>query len=122
MTLPANRGLRRGLAAVLMLALTLGGLGRAVATAAPSAAARAVIAGVAAPICHSGAGEAPARDASHDCCDDGALLAAAVLPAPPRLVRPAPAARSAARAAAAFRAPVVARLRDHRLPRGPPAA
>lgn len=122
MAAATNPGLRRSLAAVLIIALTLAGLGRAAAAVGMNTS---VFAAGGVPICHSGAdadrGD-PARPARHDCCDDCALLAAAVLPAPPSLAEPARAARRAAPAQAAPRASVAARSRDQHLPRGPPAA
>ena len=116
-------GLRRGLVAALILALTLSGLARALASASQAEGAPGVVAGVRFPICH--AGEAPADPAvpsSHDCCGACALMAAALLPAPPRLGHPAPASRFARQAPAVVRAPAIARPRDPRLSRGPPSA
>ncbi len=118
-------GLRRSLVAVLFIALTLTGLGRALASAVQSEGFHDVIPGVHVPICHSGAGESPvdpAQPTSHDCCDDCALLGIAVLPAPPVLSRPATVEQFAEHAQALAWAPVLARPRDPRLSRGPPAA
>lgn len=118
-------GLRHWLAAVLTIALTLAGLGRALASTEGAFDASLAIAGVHAPICHSGPGAAPAdpaRPAPHDCCDGCALAAPAVLPTPPALSVPAPAARYADHAHALAWAPTIARPRDPRLSRGPPAA
>ena len=118
-------GLRRSLVAVLIIALTLSGLGRALASTVQPASVHDVIPGVHLPICHSGSGEAPAdpsRPVPHDCCDDCALLALAVLPAPPALAALAPAEHFAEHARAIAWAPVLARPRDPRLSRGPPAA
>ena len=116
-------GLRRGLVAALIIALSLAGLGRALAAAAPFGDLGAAIPGVRVPICHAGAPSTdPARPASHDCCDDCALLAPAVLPAPPVLAGPAPVAFFAAHIHALAWAPRIARRREPRLSRGPPAA
>ena len=125
-------GLRRSLVAALIIALTLSGLGRAFASSAQSAGVHDAILGVHdaipgvhVPICHSGPGEAPAdpsQPLSHDCCDDCALLALAVLPAPPAIATLAPAEHFAEHARAIAWAPVIARPRDPRLSRGPPAA
>ncbi len=118
-------GLRRILVAVLLIALTLTGLGRGLASSPANGPSQDVIPGVHVPICHSGAGESPAdpsRPASHDCCDDCALLSVAVLPTPSRLAAPAPVAFFAEHARAVAWRPVLARLRDPRLSRGPPAA
>ena len=118
-------GLRRSLVAVLFIALTLTGLGRALASAVPSEGLHDVIPGVHVPICHSGAGENstdPGQPVSHDCCDDCALLGIAVLPAPPVLSRPASVEHFAEHAQAVAWAPVLARPRDPRMSRGPPAA
>jgi len=116
-------GLRLGLVAALILALTLSGLGRAQASASQAEGTPGVVAGVRFPICH--AGEAPADPAvpsSHDCCGACALMAAVLLPAPPRLGHPAPTSRFARHAPAAVRALAIARPRDPRLSRGPPSA
>lgn len=116
-------GLRRGLVAALVLALTLSGLGRASAWPEQGDGSSGVVAGVRFPICHAGEAPAdPALPSSHDCCDACALLAAALLPAPPRLGHPAPASRFARPVAAVVRAPTIARPRDPRLSRGPPSA
>ncbi len=118
-------GLRRSLVAALIIALTLSGLGRAVASSAQPVGVHDAIPGVHVPICHSGPGEAPAdpsQPLSHDCCDDCALLAPAVLPAPPAMAAPAPVEHFAEHARAIDWAPVLARPRDPRLSRGPPAA
>lgn len=117
-------GLRRAVGAILIVALTLTGLGRAVATTFDPAEARDAIPGVHVPICHSGGGvpSDPERPPQHDCCDACALLAPAVLPAAPALAGPAPVARLAAPAAAAAWVPVLARPWSPRQSRGPPAA
>lgn len=125
MTAPMTLGLRRNLVAVLIIALTLAGLGRAIASTERSGLVLDVIPGIHLPICHSGAGESPADPAqpvSHDCCDDCALMALAVLPAPPVQSGPTPVEHFADHARAIAWAPVLARPRDPRLSRGPPAA
>ena len=118
-------GLRRTIVAALIVTLTLAGLGRAFATTAQPGEAHDVIPGVHTPICHSGADGAPADPAQpggHDCCGDCALLAAATLPSPPALAGPAPVEHYADHARAIPWSPFVARTRDPRLSRGPPAA
>ena len=118
-------GLRRAVMAILIVALTLTGFGRAVATSLDPAGASAAIPGVQVPICHAGGGGVPSdpeRPTRHDCCDACALLAPAVLPAAPALDGPAPMARLAAPAAAAAWVSVLARPRSPRQSRGPPAA
>ena len=118
-------GLRRTLVAALILALTLAGVGRALAATTQPGAAHDVIPGVHVPICHSGADGAPsgpARPDGHDCCDDCALLAPALLPSPPVLAGPAPVELFADYAGAIPWSPVLARPRDPRLSRGPPTA
>ena len=115
-------GLRRSLVAILIIALTLAGLGRAFASFADL---RDAIPGVHVPICHSGPGRVPAgpaQPASHACCDDCALLAPAMLRAAPTLSKPAPVAHFAEHAHALAWAPALSRPRDPRLSRGPPAA
>lgn len=118
-------GLRRTLVAALIVALTLAGLGRALATTTGAVPTGDVVGGVYVPICHHGAGEAPsdpAQPGGHDCCDACALLAPAVLPSAPVVARPASVAYYADHARAVPWSPVVARPRDPRLSRGPPAA
>lgn len=118
-------GLRRTVVAALIVALTLAGLGRAFATTARAGSAHDVIPGIHIPLCHSGVDGAPADPAQpggHDCCGGCALLAPAMLPSPPALAKPAPVARYADHARAIPWSPVVARPRDPRLSRGPPAA
>ena len=115
--------LRRSLVAVLIITLTLAGLGRAMASAPQLGAIHDVIPGVHVPICHSGEAPAdPAQPASHDCCDECALLAPIVVPVPQVLAGPAPIEHFAEHAHAVAWAPVIARLRDPRLSRGPPDA
>lgn len=77
-------GLRCGLAALLVVALVLGGLGRIAMAQAGSGHARVVIAGIAVSLCETGAdaASAPDKDAHHD-CDQCALRLTAVLAAPP---------------------------------------
>ncbi len=123
MATPTLSGLRRSLVAVLIIALSLAGLGRALAAAAPVGDLGAAIPGVPAPICHAGAPSSdPSQPASHDCCDACALLAAALLPTPPVLAGRAPVAIFAPQVPALAWAPRIARRREPRLTRGPPAA
>lgn len=115
-------GLRRSLVAALIVALTLAGLGGAVASSAQPAG---IIPGAHAPICHSGRAQIPAdpaRPASHGCCDGCASLAAAVLPTRPLHAQPTPVAPFVGHARAIPRSPTLARPRDPRLSRGPPVA
>ena len=121
MATATTSGWRRGIVAALVLVLTLSGLGRAMAS--PGEGLRDAVAGLRFPICHSGGAPAdPALPSTHDCCDACALMASALLPAPPSLGRPAPVVRSARLARVEIRAPDVARPRDPRLSRGPPSA
>jgi hypothetical protein len=114
---------RRSLVAVLIITLTLAGLGRAMASAPRLGGIHDVIPGVHVPICHSGeAPTDPVQPTSHDCCDECALLAVAVIPTPPILSAPAPVEHFAEHAPAIAWAPVIARPRDPRMSRGPPAA
>lgn len=123
MAAPMTSGWRRSLVAILLVALTLAGLGRAMASILPATDLHDVIPGVHVPICHAGeAPSDPARPSSHDCCDACALLAPATLPGPVALSAPAPVVSFAEHARAVAWAPVFARPRDPRLSRGPPAA
>lgn len=116
-----TNGWRRGIVAALFIVLTLSGFGRAVAS--PADGLRDAVAGLRFPICHSGEAPAdPALPASHDCCDACALMASALLPAPPRLGSVAPVRRMVRHADLEDRAPDLARPRDPRLTRGPPSA
>ncbi len=117
-------GLRRAVAAILIVALTLAGVGRAVATTVDRGDARDAIPGVHVPICHSGGGvpSDPEGPPQHDCCDACVLLAPAVLPAAPALAGPAPVARPAPPPASAAWVPVLVRPRSPRQSRAPPAA
>lgn len=119
---PTTSGLRHALAAVLIVALMLAGIGRSVASTLLPEGAFPAMAGTAMPICHSGAGQDPAAPARHDCCDDCALLAPVVLPAAPSLSGPAPAAHHAVHARAMAWMPVLLRPRSPRQSQGPPAA
>ena len=119
--------LRRALAAILISALTLSGVGRAVATVPHPVDAHYAIAGVRVPICHSDAGTStspadPTHPTQHDCCDDCALLAPAVLPAAPSLTGPATVEHYAEHVHAVAWVPAIARLRTPRESQGPPAA
>ncbi len=124
MVAPSTSGLRQALAAVLILVLTLAGAGRGFA-AAPDAAGPA-LAGLNAPICHSGGDPRgpgdPAAPAGDGCCDACALMAPAILPAPAALSGPAPAVQCASHARAPSWMPAAARARSPRQSQGPPAA
>ena len=127
MTAPMTLGLRRTLAALLIITLTLAGLGRAVATTSYTADRLDVVAGLHVPICHTGADTpsspaSPAHPAQHDCCDACALLAATILPAGPVLSGPAPAGRFTEHVRAVARVMVIGRPRSPRQSRGPPTA
>lgn len=114
-------GWRRGIVAILLIVLTLAGFGRAMAS--PVDGVRDAAAGLRFPICHAGEAPAdPASPASHDCCDACALMASALLPAPPRLGSVSPVRRVVRHADLVVRAPDLARPRDPRLSRGPPSA
>lgn len=116
--------LRQAVAAVLILALTLAGVGRALATASET---HAVVAGLTVPICHAGAGAAsrpgvPGDRSRHDCCDQCALCAPALPPASATVSEPASVEHVAVHARALGWAPLLARARSPRLSQGPPAA
>ena len=119
---PTTSGLRRALAAVLIVALMLAGIGRSIASTLLPEGALPAIAGVVMPICHSGTGRDPADSGRHDCCDDCALLAPVVLPVAPSLSGPAPAAHHAVHARAMAWMPVLLRPRSPRQSQGPPVA
>ena len=121
---PLSPALRQIVAAVLILALTLAGVGRALATASETSA---IGGGSTIPICHSGPGEAsrtgdPAEPSHHDCCDQCALCALALPAAPVTLAQPVSVEHVAVHARALRWAPTVARVRTPRQAQGPPAA
>ena len=122
MVAPTTRGLRQALAAVLIIALTLTGVGRAVASVPSQVEAVSLVAGVAVPICHSGRGAPtdPAAPVQHDCCDACALMAVLAGPAPTLLSMPAQVEHHADHARAVAWVPAVARLRSPRQSRAPP--
>lgn len=116
--------LRPWLAAVLVLVLSVAGVGRGWAAAPGGIEVAPVIAGVVAPICHD---EADGRNGTdtpghHDCCDACALCAPVVLPGLTDLTAPACVAHYVAHADALGWAPVLSRPRTPRLAQGPPAA
>ena len=112
-------GLRPGLVAALIVALTLAGLGRALSTASEPASALDAIVGAHVLLFHSGAAPAdPVRPASHD---SRSPLAAAVLSTPSALSVPACVAHFAHHAQALAWAPARA-PRARRSSRCPPAA
>lgn len=116
--------LRQVVAALLTVCLTLAGVGRGRADAFDGPGPGFAIPGVAAHICHTGAGDgsAPADPAGHDCCDACALLAPVALPLAPTLWRPTLVARDARHARPAAWRPTVARPRTPRQAQGPPTA
>jgi hypothetical protein len=117
--------LQRFVAAALIFALALTGLGRGLAAAHAHAPAAISVGGIVVPICHSDPGDAsgtPDRGGQHDCCDACALLAPAVLPGPPDLTAPAALAYFAQHVHAAAWVRIVARLRTPRQSQGPPTA
>ncbi len=119
---PPSPALRQALAAILVLALALSGVGRALASGMPGSAS-----GLAMPICHVGSGGAvrpadPAAPPRHDCCDQCALCAPVLPPVPPAFAGPVPAEHVAVHARTIRWAPAVGRVRTPRLSQGPPAA
>ncbi len=120
MTRPAVIGWRRALAALLVMVTALAGAGRAAASTVDPVD---LIPGFHAPICHSGARGAaddPAAPTRHDCCDDCALVALAVLPAPPAVADPLAPAAAAEHGAFAAGPTTPARQRSPRQSQGPP--
>ena len=115
--------LRPWLAAVLVLVLSVAGVGRGWAATPGGIEVAPVIAGVVAHICHDEAGGSGSDTAGHhDCCDACALCAPVVLPGMPDLTAPARVIHYVAHADALSWAPVLARPRTPRLAQGPPLA
>ena len=119
-----SSGLRRILAGILMLVITLAGVGRGLAAASDLGHTSFDIPGVASPICHSGDGHGslPPDQTRHDCCDACAISALATLADGPILTGPASALRYVEHTEAMAWMPVVARLRTPRQAQGPPPA
>ena len=127
MLAPTTSGLRCAFAAILIIVLTLSGVGRAVATVSRPVDIHYAIPGLQVPICHSDAGTStdpadPIHPTQHDCCDECALLAPVVIPVPPSLTGPASVEHYAEHAHAVAWVPAIARLRTPRQSQGPPAA
>lgn len=114
--------LRRFVAAVLILAFTLAGVGRGFSAGSDGSARAFGITGAAVHICHAGDGSVPADPTRHGCCDACALCLAAVVPTAPSETGSASAERVVGQARIFAWAPVVARSRTPRLSQGPPAA
>ena len=116
--------LRPWLAAVLVLVLSLSGVGRGWAATPGGVEVAPVIAGVVAHICHDAADGSggPDTPGQHDCCDACALCAPVVLPGAQDLTAPACVAHYVAHADALGWAPVFSRPRTPRLAQGPPLA
>jgi hypothetical protein len=115
--------LRPWLAAVLVLALSVAGVGRGWAATLGSVEAAPVIAGVVAHICHDAADGGGSDNAGqHDCCDACALCAPVMLPGTPDLTAPARVIQFVAHADALHWAPSFGRPRTPRLAQGPPIA
>ncbi|MDX7951552.1 hypothetical protein P7D22_10270 [Lichenihabitans sp. Uapishka_5] len=115
-----SSAVRQALAAILLVALTLSGLGRAMAMVDAPAVAE-TLAGVTVPICHHDAGDPadPQPPGHHDCCDACALCAPVLAPLAP-VVAPARVEHRAAHAEALGWAPVIARVPTPRQSQGPP--
>ncbi len=124
MTLLRSSQLRQALTALLVLVLTLAGVGRGLAAASDRTAPGLGVASLAFPICHAGAGDgsAPADPSRHDCCDACALLSPVTLADAPALSGPASVIHPIAHAQAMAWVPTVARLRTPRQAQGPPTA
>lgn len=114
--------LRRTVAALMVLALSLAGMARGLASPADGAPPVIVIGGVVLSICHTddGTGGQPGAPA-HDCCDLCTLHAPVILPPASGLAQRVPLVRILAMAPAPARTPVPTRLRTPRLSQGPPA-
>jgi len=118
--------LRRAVVALVMLALSLAGIGRGLAAAGGSGPPLIAIGGFVMSLCHTddGGGHAgdPLNGAPHDCCDQCTLCAAADMPIVPPFAPPARIVHFIEFGARVTEAPAPARLRTPRLSQGPPNA
>ncbi len=119
--------LRHVIAALLLTVLTLAGVGRGLAVASDVAQAWQPIAGAAMPICHSGGPADPApvhpvAPVDHDCCDQCALCAPAVVFAAPELRIVSPVSHGIVHSAVVAWTVRLSRARSPRQSQGPPAA
>jgi hypothetical protein len=116
--------LRPWLAAILVLVLSVAGVGRGWAATPDAFEAAPIIAGGAVPICHADANGSSGTDAPghHDCCDTCALCGPVMLPGTPDVSAPASVVHYIAHTAALSWSPILARPHTPRLSQGPPAA
>ena len=120
-----SSALRQALAAVLLVVLTLSGVGRAMAMADISTLTVETIAGVTVHICHDDGGDPTTPSAPsghHDCCDACALCAPVSVPDAAPFVAPGRVEHFADHAEASTWTPAVARVPTPRLSQGPPTA
>ena len=118
--------LRRTIAALVMLALSLAGMGRSLAAAGDQGPPVIVIGGFVLSLCHTDSGSPgqgdPQDSAHHDCCDQCTLHAALILPTMADLGAPTRIAHVVDPDSTVSAVAVVARPRTPRLSQGPPAA
>jgi hypothetical protein len=117
---------RHALAAILIVALTLAGVGRGVAAASDVESAFQPIQGVVVPICHSGGGTSnpldPSAPVHQGCCDQCALCAPVIFSAAPEVPVVTPVSHEIVCAAIAAWTVRLSRARTPRQSQGPPAA
>ncbi|WP_131114369.1 hypothetical protein [Lichenihabitans psoromatis] len=117
--------MRHAIAALLMIVLTLAGVGRALAAPSDLMPSFGSIPGVAMPICHAdggGSSSNPSDPTHHDCCDQCALSAPILTSSAPCPTIVTPASHAVLRSAVVSWAARLARARSPRQPQGPPSA
>lgn len=116
--------LRRAVAALLMLTLTLAGVGRSVASLTGEPVGTVIIAGFVVHQCHTDAGADPADGpaSKRDCCEDCALCGPVILPAPASARHPPARIVTVDPVQVAPWTPHVSRSRTPRQSQGPPVA
>ncbi len=117
--------MRRTVVALVMLALSLAGIGRGLAAANESGPAFIVVDGFVISLCHTDNGNGGPDDpqnAPHDCCDQCTLRAAIDVPVVPIFAPPALIVHFIEFDSSVVAPPTFARLRTPRLSQGPPAA
>ncbi|MDQ0392701.1 hypothetical protein [Labrys monachus] len=115
--------LRRTIAALVMLALSLAGLGRALAAATDSGPATIIVGGFVISLCHTDDGSGSPQDtARHDCCDQCTLHAPVTLPGAAGLAAPLRIVHVVESEPAVMPVAAIARPRTPRVSQGPPFA
>lgn len=115
--------LRRTIAALVMLALSLAGVGRGLAATTDTGPAFVVIDGFVLSLCHTDDGSGDPQDTTHhDCCDQCTLHAPVILPTAAELAAIERIAHIVDLGSTVLWSPDIARPRTPRVSQGPPFA